>query len=253
MLKEIADRRRHRCWPCWSSRRLRWSTLVDVNRFKPQIEQFVQDRYQRTLRIGGDLGLSLFPRLALSLPPSSLSEAGGAGEAASLDGAKVSVAVMPLLRGEIDCRQGDGGRPEGDGRAARGRQPEHRRPDRKGTGRARAAAAPPPARAPGGLPRLDIGGIELTDAQVVFRDLQAEEHRHRQRAGTEDRQDRQPGRDADRPEARLCHDQSGSERRVEPQGRRADRSRPQPCSARRTWTATVKAVSGPDRSRRGAS
>ena len=26
-------------------------TLVDVNRFKPQIEQFVQDRYQRTLRI----------------------------------------------------------------------------------------------------------------------------------------------------------------------------------------------------------
>ena len=75
--------------------------LVDVNRFKPQIEQFVQDSYQRTLRIDGDLGLSLFPRLALSLPRSSLSEAGGTGEAASLEGAKVSVAVMPLLRGEV--------------------------------------------------------------------------------------------------------------------------------------------------------
>lgn len=148
--------------------------LVDVNRFKPRIEQFVQDRYQRSLRIDGDLGLSVFPRIALSLPRSSLSERGGAGEAASLAGARVSVAVMPLLRGEIVAD-----RVTVDGLKAV--------VERRADGSlsiddlvAPAPAAPPappapatPAEPSGGLPRLDIGGIALGNAQVVFRDLQA--------------------------------------------------------------------------------
>ena len=145
-------------------------TLVDVNRFKPQIEQFVQDRYQRSLRIDGDLALSLFPRIALSLPPSTLSEAGGKGEAASLAGAKVSVAVMPLLRGEIVAdkvtvdrlkatveRRADGSLSIDD--LIKPAQP--------------ASAPTASAPSPGPLPRLDIGGIALTDGQVTFKDLQA--------------------------------------------------------------------------------
>ena len=146
--------------------------LVDVNRFKPQIEQFVQDSYQRTLRIDGDLGLSLFPRLALSLPRSSLSEAGGTGEAASLEGAKVSVAVMPLLRGEVVA----------DKVTVNGlKATVERREDGSlsiddliGKSSAEPAAPADPAKPGGALPQLDIGGIELTDAQVVFRDLQAD-------------------------------------------------------------------------------
>ena len=146
--------------------------LVDVNRFKPQIEQFVQDSYQRTLRIDGDLGLSLFPRLALSLPRSSLSEAGGTGEAASLEGAKVSVAVMPLLRGEVVA----------DKVTVNGlKATVERREDGSlsiddliGKSSAEPAAPADPAEPGGALPQLDIGGIELTDAQVVFRDLQAD-------------------------------------------------------------------------------
>ena len=149
--------------------------LVDVNRFKPQIEQFVQDRYQRTLHIGGDLGLSLFPRLALSLPPSTLSEPGGKGEAASLKGAKVSVAVMPLLRGEVmaDKVTLDGLKATIERRADGSLSID----DLIGQGQpkpADPARAPSPTQPSGGLPQLDIGGVELTNAQVVFRDLQAD-------------------------------------------------------------------------------
>ena len=147
-------------------------TLVDVNRFKPQIEQFVQDRYQRTLRIEGDLGLSLFPRLALSLPPSRLSEAGGSGEAASLTGAKVSVAVMPLLSGEViaDKVTVDGLKATIERRADGSLSID----DLIGKGQPKPAAPASPAEPPAALPRLDIGGIELSGAQVVFRDLQAD-------------------------------------------------------------------------------
>jgi AsmA protein len=145
--------------------------FVDVNRFKPQIEQFVQDRYQRTLRIGGDLGLSLFPRLALSLPPSSLSEPGGAGEAASLESAKVSVAVMPLLRGQLIAdKLTVAGLKAAIERRADGSLSID---DLIGKGPSGPAAPTAPADPSGGLPQLDIGGIELTDAQVVFRDLQS--------------------------------------------------------------------------------
>ena len=148
-------------------------TLVDVNRFKPQIEQFVQDRYQRSLRIDGDLGLSVFPRIALSLPPSTLSEPGGKGEAASLAGAKVSVAVMPLLRGEIVAdkitidrlkatieRRADGSLSIDD----------LIKPAQPGTSPATPAT---PAPSSGAMPRFDIGGIALTDGQVNYKDLQA--------------------------------------------------------------------------------
>ena len=145
-------------------------TLVDVNRFKPQIEQFVQDRYQRSLRIDGNLALSVFPRIALSLPSSTLSEPGGKGEAASLAGAKVSVAVLPLLRGEVVAdkitidalkatveRRADGSLNIDD--LIKPAQP--------------ASAPATPAPSSGELPRLDIGGIGLTNAQVTYKDQQA--------------------------------------------------------------------------------
>ena len=146
-------------------------TLVDVNRFKPTIEQYVQDRYQRTLRIDGDLSLSVFPRIALELPRTTLSEPGGQGEAASLAGARVAVAVMPLLRGEVVAdkvqidglqatieRRKDGSLSIDDllGQPAAGQKPSQ------------------PSEAPSGeLSRIDIGGIGLDNARITWRDLQA--------------------------------------------------------------------------------
>ncbi len=146
-------------------------TLVDVNRFKPTIEQFVQDRYQRTLRIDGDLSLSVFPRIALALPRTTLSEAGGQGEAASLAGARVAVAVMPLLRGEViaDKVQIDGLQAT----IERRKDGSLSIDDLLGQPGA-ADKQPPSGETPAGqLPRIDIGGIGLDNARITWRDLQA--------------------------------------------------------------------------------
>jgi len=75
--------------------------LVDANQFKPRIEQYVHDTYHRTLTIDGDLRLSLFPRLALALPKTAISNRAGDHTSAAVDSARVGVAFWPLLRKEI--------------------------------------------------------------------------------------------------------------------------------------------------------
>ena len=45
-----------------------FTATFDVNRYKPQIVGAVKERTGRTLRFDGDLGLSLFPRIAVKLP-----------------------------------------------------------------------------------------------------------------------------------------------------------------------------------------
>src|SRR5258706_964143 len=75
--------------------------LVDANQFKPRIEQYVHDSYHRTLTIDGDLRLSLFPRLALALPKTAISNRAGDHISAAVDSAQVGVAFWPLLRKEI--------------------------------------------------------------------------------------------------------------------------------------------------------
>ncbi len=73
---------------------------VDPNRFKPDIVRLVQEKKQRTLSIDGDIRLRLFPRLGVELGPTRLSERGGAGEFAAVEGARLYVAWWPLLRRE---------------------------------------------------------------------------------------------------------------------------------------------------------
>jgi AsmA protein len=77
--------------------------VIDVNRYKPQIENFVSDTYNRKLSIGGDLSLKFFPRVAVALPESTLSEPGAETTAFQLKSASVSVAVMPLLSGRLEA------------------------------------------------------------------------------------------------------------------------------------------------------
>lgn len=73
----------------------------DANRYKPQIQDYVASRYQRTLAIDGDLSLSIFPRIAISIPATRLSERGSADPVASVGAARVSVELLPLLRGAV--------------------------------------------------------------------------------------------------------------------------------------------------------
>jgi len=75
--------------------------FVDVNPYKPQIEAAVKDHTGRALTINGDLRLSLFPRIGLSLPETTLSDVSGARIAAQVKSAHVSVGLFPLLQGRL--------------------------------------------------------------------------------------------------------------------------------------------------------
>ena len=69
----------------------------DPNAYKSRIEGVVQERYHRTLSIDGDIELSLFPRIGLAVQNISLSDRDSEDTFASIDSARVAVAIWPLL------------------------------------------------------------------------------------------------------------------------------------------------------------
>ncbi len=143
--------------------------FVDVNRFKPQIEQAVKERFNRTLTMEGDLSLALLPRIGVSLPKTTLSEHGGPKPFASLDGARVSVALLPLLGGRVEA-----GKISVYGLTAtvEKRADGSTNIDDLLKGDAKAVPAEQ-KKAAGGPPQFEIGGIELANANLTYRDLAA--------------------------------------------------------------------------------
>jgi len=73
----------------------------DPNQYKDTITGIVKEKKQRTLKIDGDMKLSLWPKLGLDLGRISLSEHASEKLFASVDQAHLSVAVWPLLRSEV--------------------------------------------------------------------------------------------------------------------------------------------------------
>jgi AsmA protein len=131
----------------------------------------VHDNYKRTLKFDGDLSLSVFPRIALALPPTTLSNLAGDRVSASLKSAKVSVAVLPLLRSRIEV-----GTISIDGLAA---TVERRRDGttsiddliKHDGGQAQ-------QNKPSGTPDFEVGGIELSDADLTLHDLETKRTVH---------------------------------------------------------------------------
>ncbi|AHG65292.1 AsmA family protein [Advenella mimigardefordensis] len=73
----------------------------DPNAYKHKIESIVQERYNRTMVIEGDLELSLFPRIGLSVRKISLSEPNSTTTFASIDSARFAVAIWPLISNRL--------------------------------------------------------------------------------------------------------------------------------------------------------
>jgi AsmA protein len=69
----------------------------DPNAYKDRLQAWVEQRYHRTLTIDGDIEATLFPRLGLTLQGVTLSEPDSTETFASMDSARMSVAVWPLL------------------------------------------------------------------------------------------------------------------------------------------------------------
>ncbi|WPZ34346.1 AsmA family protein [Thalassobaculum sp. OXR-137] len=78
-------------------------SLIDWNGYKPEIQAAARDATGRELKIDGDLSLSILPSPTLSVADVSLAnvEGGSTPNMASLESLDVSVALIPLLSGDI--------------------------------------------------------------------------------------------------------------------------------------------------------
>lgn len=79
--------------------------LFDAEAIKRQISEQVAAKTGRVLTIGGDVGLSVWPELAVRAGRVSLSEADSKTDFAAIDSLRVAVAVMPLLSGRLEARE----------------------------------------------------------------------------------------------------------------------------------------------------
>lgn len=82
-------------------------SVIDWNGYKPEISAEVRKATGRTLEIAGDLEFTILPAPRLRISGARLSNAAGATAAhmASLRELRVSVALLPLLQGDIEIGQ----------------------------------------------------------------------------------------------------------------------------------------------------
>ena len=80
--------------------------LLDLNDYKDRIQTVASDQIGRDVNIEGDLGVSFFPWVGVTLGKISVNNSEGfSGSAfASIGGADVQVQVLPLLKGEINAK-----------------------------------------------------------------------------------------------------------------------------------------------------
>src|SRR5450759_2328125 len=77
------------------------ATTFNLNDYKGEIIQAVKDSKHRNLRLDGDIKLSFFPSIGANLSKVSLSEFNSDKEFAAIESARVSLALMPLLRKQV--------------------------------------------------------------------------------------------------------------------------------------------------------
>ena len=151
--------------------------IVDPNDYKQQISEQVEKATGRTLTLKGDIGLSVFPWIALELGPLSLSNAEGfeADQFAKIDGAQIRIKLMPLLKKELEMdtivldglvlnlEKNKAGKTNWDDLANQSESEAD----------VKESNADEPA---AGLAALSIAGVELTNANVVWSDKSTAAH-----------------------------------------------------------------------------
>ena len=83
------------------------SLVVDVNKYKPEIEKMVSDATQRPFSIGDDLGLTLFPWAGVSLSDIRLGNPAGFAEKdfVTAKSFEVRLKLLPLIFKEIEVKR----------------------------------------------------------------------------------------------------------------------------------------------------
>ena len=144
-------------------------TFFDGDRIKQALSQRMLEQKQRTLTIEGTPKLSLWPNVGVSLQRVTLSERASATPFASLQSARVSVALWPLLSKQVQVR---GLEVDGlelsvvqarDGSMNYADLLTHSSDPAPATTSAADATAPAPPLV------LDIAGVHITNAKFAFR------------------------------------------------------------------------------------
>jgi len=77
------------------------AATFNPNDYKPLVVKMVQEKKQRTLNIEGDIKLAFWPKIGANLGRISISEHKSDKEFAAVEGLKVSLALLPLLKKEL--------------------------------------------------------------------------------------------------------------------------------------------------------
>ena len=149
--------------------------VFDPNRFKPEIEALAHDATQRTLKLEGKLRLAYFPSVGVSLGKTTLSEYRSDREFASVESGHISVALLPLFRGQavVDEVRVAGLKAEiVRGRDGRMNIEDLLEPRPSAPGRAQAPQPSKTTPAAGAAPplRFDISGVRVERASLKYRD-----------------------------------------------------------------------------------
>jgi AsmA protein len=146
--------------------------FVDPNDYRDDIERVVERETGRQLTLGGELKLAVFPWLALETGPASLSDAPGFGDEpfVSLQNARVSVRLLPLLGGNVEI-----GKVSLTGARIRLLTDSQGRNNWADLGKKDAAEAP--TTEPGAAQLPTIAGLEIKDAAITVDDRQADSRR----------------------------------------------------------------------------
>jgi len=148
------------------------AATFDPEKYKPEIVNLVKEKTGRTLTIDGKIGLTFFPKIGAAVDRLTLSEPNGTKPFARIGEARVAVALIPLLSKRVivdrvtladlnvDLVRAKDGRTNFDDLAGTS-EPKGAQPGKA-----------PPSGAPASPAMLDIGGIELRNANVGWRDEQ---------------------------------------------------------------------------------
>lgn len=144
----------------------------DAERVKAEAVRAVAEKTGRSLRIDGELALSFWPNVGVRVGQVALSEPRRETPFAAVKAARVAVAVWPLLSGRVEVKAiaVDGLRAT----LIKQRDGSLNIDDLLGQPKdAAEEGAAKPARPAGGGMALDIAGIDITDAEVVWQDEKA--------------------------------------------------------------------------------
>ena len=141
----------------------------DPNKYKGDIERIAKERTGRTLQLKGPLEMAFYPSLGAKVSGVTLSERAAEREFVALDSAHASVALLPLLRGNVIV---DRVRVSGlKAQIVKGKDGKFNFHDLMEPQAGKPAAKASPEAKKGEPVKFDIAGVTIERAAVTYRDM----------------------------------------------------------------------------------